>query len=324
MVQRSVTRNDVAKHAHVSPAVVSYVVNNSHPVSQEKKDRVLQAIRDLHYIPNYAAKGLKSCKTYHIAYICDDVTNMHFSEMLQELERVSYKSGYFISLCKTRADDHYIDEVLGMHFDGIIISSMCLTSEQINRLSVVPTVLLVNRDDSAFDKKISRLLVDIYGGEISALRYLRDIGRKKIAFVDCVSALSIDKNFFDYRKKAYFDMTEEGQRIIISASDYDSLFHEVISLVKSDKKPDAFACHDDTHAMVVAGACARIGIQIPKDIAIVGYDGLRMNKYYPFPLSSVLIPNNVMAQKAMHILLSMIEGKGTFTDYIETSLLIRN
>ena len=286
----------------------------------------MDAIKELNYIPNAAARGLKVQKTFHIAYICDDVKNGHFSEMLQELEKISYKCGYFISLCTTRADESYIDEVLGMRFDGIIITSMRLSTHQINRLSVVPTVMLMNRDASEFDPRISKLIVDIYGGERSAMRYLEAIGRKRIAFVECIREMPIDKDVIDYRKAAYLDaLNERGiEPIVLSSLDYDSLYHKVTKMMRSSEAPDAFVCHDDNHAIVVSGACKKAGKSIPDEVTIVGYDGISMLKYQSVPISSVEIPRSTMAHKAMHMLLAMIEKNETHTEYIDTSLMIRN
>ena len=285
----------------------------------------MDAIKELNYIPNAAARGLKCRKTFHIAYICDDVKNGHFSEMLQELEKISYKCGYFVSLCTTRADEGYIDELLGMHFDGIIITSMRLSVQQINRLSVVPTVMLLNRDASEFDPRISKLVVDIYGGEKSAMRYLEAIGRKKIAFVECIGETPINKSVVDFRKVAYLDATKEQgiEPIVISSLDYDGLFHKITELMRSSDSPDAFVCHDDNHAIVVSSACTKAGKVIPDDVTIVGYDGISMLKYQSVPISSVEIPRSLMAQKAMHMLLAMIEDNVTSTEYVDTTLLIR-
>lgn len=330
MSGKNVTRDDVAKLANVSSSIVSYVINNTRNVSPEKRRRVLDAIKELNYTPNIAARGLKFQKTFHIAYICDDVTNIHFAEMLQELERISYKSGYFISLCRTRADDAYIDEVLSRRFDGIIISSMRLSVQQINRLSVMPTVILLNRDDDCFDPKISKLFVNIYDGEVSAIRYLLDIGRRKIAFVECVGTTGVHQSVVDIREKAYLEAFEsqpelQGEKpMSISSTDYDSLFRNVAEVLKSDDCPDAFVCHDDIHAMVVSGACQRVGFSVPKDITIIGFDGIRLLKYQNAAISTVEIPRYVMAQKAMNMLLSMMNENTPSIDYVDTSLMIRN
>lgn len=329
MTGKTVTRDDVARKANVSSSIVSYVINNTRNVSPEKRQRVLDAIKELNYIPNAAARGLKVQKTFHIAYICDDVTNIHFAEMLQELERISYKSGYFISLCRTRADDTYIDEVLSRRFDGIIISSMCLTVQQINRLSVIPTVILLNRDDSNLDPKLSKLFVNIYDGEFSAIRYLLDIGRRKIAFVECIGNTGVHQSVVDIRKKAYLEAFESQpalhgcQPLSISSSDYDSLFRNITEVMKSGERPDAFVCHDDIHAIVVSGACQRAGFSVPQDVTIIGFDGIRLLKYQSAAISTVEIPRYVMAEKAMKMLLSMIDKKQPSNDYVDTSLMIR-
>jgi len=330
MSGKNVTRDDVAKLANVSSSIVSYVINNTRNVSPEKRQRVLDAIKELNYTPNIAARGLKFQKTFHIAYICDDVTNIHFAEMLQELERISYKSGYFISLCRTRADDAYIDEVLSRRFDGVIISSMRLSVQQINRLSVIPTVILLNRDDACFDPKISKLFVNIYDGEVSAIRYLLDIGRRRIAFVECVGTTGVHQSVVDIREKAYLEAFEsqselEGVKpMSISSTDYDGLFRNITEVMKSNDRPDSFVCHDDIHAMVVSGACQRVGFSVPKDVTIIGFDGIRLLKYQNAAISTVEIPRYVMAQKAMNMLLSMMNENKPSIDYVDTSLMIRN
>ena len=120
--RKRVTRADVAKLAEVSETIVSYVVNNNRYVDKEKKKRVLAAIKELNYLPNYAARTLQGKKSNHIVFIADRIENEHFSGLVREIEKHAYKHGYMISLCANRNTDDFVQQIISRQYDGVIIS----------------------------------------------------------------------------------------------------------------------------------------------------------------------------------------------------------
>ena len=99
-----VTRNEVAERAGVSPSVVSYVLNNSNYVSEEKRKAVLKAVEELHYHPNYIGRSLKTKKTNILGLVCDDIRSELFAEITYFSEKYAYDKGYNLFLCTSHQD----------------------------------------------------------------------------------------------------------------------------------------------------------------------------------------------------------------------------
>ena len=145
---KQVTRKDVAEEAGVSVTIVSYVINNNRYVDKEKRIKVEEAIKKLHYKPNSIARALKGKKLNHIVFIADQIVTEHFSLLVSELDKHAYDLGYMISLCSNRNTQQFIDSIISRQYDGVIISSISFDKEYIKQLIAadIPVVLLVNRD----------------------------------------------------------------------------------------------------------------------------------------------------------------------------------
>lgn len=105
---KKITRNDVAKLAGVSPAVVSYVLNHTKTVSEEKTLAVKRAIEELNYTPNLYARSLKTNKSMQIAFVCDNLRN----DWLEIAEKKFMTKGYFVSHCYSRDSDDFIKALI--------------------------------------------------------------------------------------------------------------------------------------------------------------------------------------------------------------------
>ena len=144
---KQVTRKDVAELAGVSETVVSYVINNNRYVDKEKRRRVEEAVRQLHYRPNTIARALKGKNSNHIVFIADQIITEHFSLLVSELDKRAYDLGYMISLCSNRNTEQFVGEIISRRYDGVIISSISFPLEFIQQFidASIPVVLLQNR-----------------------------------------------------------------------------------------------------------------------------------------------------------------------------------
>ena len=126
MTKQAVTRKDVARRAGVSETIVSYVLNNNRYVEKGKRERVLQAVKELNYQPNRIARALKGKKTNHIVFIADNISTEHFSQLIDVMDYHAYSKGYLISLIANRNDDDFVSQVISRQCDGIIVSSLSI------------------------------------------------------------------------------------------------------------------------------------------------------------------------------------------------------
>lgn len=186
---KQVTRKDVAELAGVSETVVSYVINNNRYVDKEKRRRVEEAVRQLHYRPNTIARALKGKNSNHIVFIADQIITEHFSLLVSELDKRAYDLGYMISLCSNRNTEQFVGEIISRRYDGVIISSISFPLEFIQQFidASIPVVLLQNRDYSAVH---GAGVIDngLYEGAKECVRFLQGKGRKNILYIDRFSA----------------------------------------------------------------------------------------------------------------------------------------
>ena len=161
-MKKKITRNDVAKLAGVSPAIVSYVINQTKFVSEEKTLAVKKAIEELHYRPNLYARSLKTNKSMQIAFVCDNLRN----NWLDIAENMFFDKGYFVSHCYSRDGEDFIQMLIEGRFDGVFMLTNRYTASELNEIAGagIPIVLYKTRDYSFLEPNIITVAPDIYGG----------------------------------------------------------------------------------------------------------------------------------------------------------------
>ena len=177
-MNKKITRDDVAKLAGVSPAVVSYVINQTKFVSEEKTQAVRRAIEELQYRPNLHARSLKTNKSMQSAFVCDNLRN----NWLEIAEQKFFDRGYFVSHCYSRDGDEFIQTLIEGRFDGVFMLSNRYTAAQLNQIAGagIPVVLYKTRDYSFLESNIVTVAPDIYSGVEKTVNYLVFRGHKRI------------------------------------------------------------------------------------------------------------------------------------------------
>lgn len=180
-MRQRVTRNDVAKLAGVSPAVVSYVINDSNYVSQEKREAVLKAVKELEYTPNVFAKSLRTNRSNQIALVGDTLQ----AELYEELSAQLFQKGFFSCLFYSQKEDTFINRLIEGRFAAIFMASNAFTAEQLNRIvqNGIPLILYQSREYIGLDPRIVIRAPDIYNDVKQILNYLIMKGHRRIAFV---------------------------------------------------------------------------------------------------------------------------------------------
>ena len=196
-----VTRNDVAKLAGVSPAVVSYVLNNSNYVSDEKRKAVLEAARVLNYSPNRFAQGLRTNRSFSIALIGDSLQSELFATLAVRL----FNMDYYSSLFYAQRSDSFIRRIMSGRFDAVFMTSNGFSSQQLNRIvdGGTPVILYRSRDYEGLSARIVSMAPDFYDGVCQAMRHLVKRGHKKIAYIPPLHYQTQGLGGNDFRTRAY-------------------------------------------------------------------------------------------------------------------------
>ena len=320
------TRADVAALAQVSETIVSYVLNNHRYVAHEKRQRVLDAIRELNYQPNRIARALRGKTTNHIAFIADRISNEHFGSIIAQMDAYAYDRGYLISLCANRNTQQFVSQMISRCFDGIMISSISFSEEYIRAFvdAGIPVVLLNQREYDDLPPKVGRIDTGLYDGARSAVSYLQGLGRRNILYIDRFSTQRHFGTMLDLRYRGYCDQMQARDmmpRVITGYACED----EVIAAVRSQlKEADAIFARNDQLAMLGMHALRAEGRRVPEDVAVVGFDNSSLSRFTQPALTTVEIDRPQIAKAAMEMLHAMIQGERPRLVSVSTRLIVRD
>lgn len=269
---RDATRDDVAKLAGVSSAVVSYVVNDGpRPVAAATRTRVLDAIDKLGYRPNIAARSLITGRSGLIGLIVPDVENQYFATLAKAVERAAAERGLRLVLGQAQPDDlpRLVESLAGHQVDGIITATPP-PPDLIARTGRLTIPMVKLSLDMPMDT-VPSLSPDFYGGSQAAVRHLADVhGHRRIALVTGGSPMDIRERAWNDAvlalgltadRRVRTEWTSEGGRLAAA-----ELLH---------RHPDAtavFVASDQQSTGLIAGLYAA-GVRVPDDIAIASFDG---------------------------------------------------
>ncbi|MFI3174246.1 MAG: LacI family DNA-binding transcriptional regulator [Bacillota bacterium] len=308
------TRSDVAKLAGVSETIVSYVVNDNRYVDKHKRERVLEAIKELNYQPNSIARAMKGKNSNQIVFIADGFQNGTFGEMLRHLDAYAYEKNYLLSLCANRNEDDFIRQLISRRLDGIIISSIAFSENYIQQLidAGIPVVLLQNRDYKEV-KGAGRILTGLYHGARDSVSYLYGKGRRNILYIDRVSEHNQFSTLEDYRLRGFADQMEAfdlpwKDRIITGCASFDEVYAKIKNYMK-ENPIDAIFARNDNMACLGLQAVLREGKRVPEDISVMGFDSSDVSRYITPALTTMEVEKKEVAKTALEMIAKMKETK---------------
>lgn len=303
------TMKDVARLAGVSTSTVSHVINNNRFVSEGVREKVEQAIRHLNYAPSALARSLKINQTHTIGMLLTTSSNPFYAEVVRGVEESCYQRGYSLILCNTAGDEERmnrsLETLMQKRVDGLLI--MCTEShlpsaDILNRYPSIPTVMM---DWAPFEGR-GDIIQDnaLLGGEL-ATQHLIDSGYTRIA---CIAGPQ-DKTPARMRLQGYRNaMTKNGLEILpgfVVRGDFEFQggYNGMVELLALDTPPDAVFTSNDAMAVGVYHALYQAGLQVPQQMAVMGYDDIELARYLSPPLSTVHQPKDALGELAIDTLI---------------------
>lgn len=309
------TMKDVAKLASVSTSTVSHVINKTHFVSEEMTKRVQAAIDELNYAPSALARSLKLNQTKTLGMLITTSTNPFFAEVVKGVERRCYQKDYNLILCNTEGSMERVHDNLEMlmqkRVDGLLVMSTEVDGNHINlfgRHNPVPTIVM---DWGMTEPSLDQIQDHSFLGGSIATQYLIDCGHKDIG---CITG-PLKKNTANLRYKGFENtMHQAGLRIneewiIEDEFEAEGGFDAFEKLILRDTLPSALFVGNDMMAMGVINAAYKHGLKIPQDISIIGYDDIRLAKFFTPSLTTIHQPKFRLGARAVDTLLERIEEK---------------
>ncbi|MCF7875461.1 LacI family transcriptional regulator [Candidatus Bipolaricaulota bacterium] len=327
-----VTMEDIAEKAGVSINTVSRALNDKPDINDQTKKEVLQIAEQLNYQPNRFAKGLRSSKTSTLGVIVADIMNPFFSALLKGVEKAAREKGYSIIVQDTdekfENEQSAIQTILAEQVDGLLITPVQTNQQTINELkhSELPFVLLGRHFD---DLDSHYVVTDDIQGASEATEHLIARGHERIAIINGPTHISSSKERLEgYRQTIMaHDLSLRDSFILKDNVTMEDGYRSGKELISASSRPTAVLCYSDFVAMGVIKAARDEGLNIPEELAVVGYDDVLFSTYLEVPLTTVRIPKKELGEKALHALETLIDGGETENNLqqikLDTELVIR-
>lgn len=325
--RKKATLSDIAATIGVAPMTVSRVVNGTGYVSDETREKVMTAVKEMSYRRNGLARNLKRQRTETVGLVLGDISNPYSSELANAVrESLSFR-GYNLFICiseqNAREDITAFESLVDHNVDGIIVATRS-NKEGDERLGVIADsnvpIVVVGRDFR--HEAVDCISADNLTGGFEATQHLIDLGHRRIAFIG--AAFENRKNL--KRLQGYLLALEQheievDERLITgrkgSAADVPGYSTEKIGyegmkrLLSLPIPPTAVFARNDFTALGAMTAVKEAGLSIPKDIAVVGFDDTPMAVHTSPALTTVRQPMRLQGQLAAEMLLRRILGDDT-------------
>jgi DNA-binding LacI/PurR family transcriptional regulator len=326
---RPATIHDIAKLAKVSKSTVSNVIRGARGIAPKTKDRVQAAIETLGYRPNVLARQLVQQKTNVLGMVIGDLSNPFFSEMAKRIEIHASNRGYRTMFCNTQIDEHLelagLRSLLDYRVAGIIFLAYAGDAESAELIveSGVPAVFVTCSADwgdvvSVDDEKGARL----------ATEHLIQLGHRRIAYV---ADPTVEDAADEARQAGYGKAIEKAglEKAVFHWLGHDGKALKeapIEDVLLGEDRFTAIFSSNDLGAIELLECADQLGIRVPTDLSIVGYDDVMLAGLRRINLTTVAQPKEMMAQLAVNTVVARIEGElpgGNLRQIVECQLVVR-
>ncbi len=307
-----VKMRDVAKLANVSVATVSRVLHNPETVKEVTRMKVLSVIKDLNYQPNMLARQFRRNETNIILVVVPSIMNTVFSGIIEGIEDEAARHGYRVLLGNTnrKVENEYdlVELLKQKQTDGMILLSERMDSNYIKSLSEEYPLVLATAYIEGL--RVPSVSIDNVSSSREAVEHLIRLGHKEIAHITGPLHFAISRSRYQGYKQALMQNNIEVRNMLVQEGDFtfESGYNQMLKLMAIEKTPTAIFAANDEMAMGAVKAAKELGLNVPRDIAVVGFDNISFSSIFDPALTTVAQPLFEMGQKSMKLLLQQIQG----------------
>jgi len=321
-----VTITDIAKLANVSKATVSAVLNDNPLTSKTTRNKVLKIIKKLDYKPNELARSLSTKKTKSIGIVVKGIDNPYFTKVLKGVYDIANDEGYSVLLGSSEFDFtnelQSIKVLKAKHVDGLIIAPLQTEGADYTYLFELihekyPFVLL----DGVENIHTNVVDFDNQKAAYEAVTYLIKLGHKKIAyFAGPIYSTHGRERLAGYQKALEeHGITIRDDLIIDTGSKINDGYKSGKRLFTRESiNPTAVFCYNDMVAIGLAGALRDLGVSVPEQVSIFGFDDIEMDTYLNAPLSTVHVSIYELGRAAARLLIKQMKSKNKVLNEVIT------
>ncbi len=300
------TLKDIAKMGGVSPKTVSRVVNNEEYVRKETREKILELLEKYDYYPNIPARSLVLKRNSTLGLIVPNLENPFYSKLSRGVIQTAEKNGYRVIVCESKFSlgigEKYLKILIGRGVDGLLIATLDLNDTIVKKLNNIGEhfVIMTCKLDIP---GINYVIANDYEAGRKVAEYIINLGHKNIAFLKGP------------------DVYSSNERL-----DRVSAYEVTLELLKENNDITAIIGNNDYAAIGAIKAIEELGLNIPKDISIIGYDDIDITELLKVPLTTVHYPKFKCGVEATKMIIRMLEKKRSRSKKIvlETSFVERD
>ena len=317
----------VAAHAGVSVGTVSNVLNRPGMVSEPTRRKVLRAIEELGFVRNESGRQLRAGHSRTVAYVVLDASNPFFTDVAKGIEQVARAAGVALYICNSDGDPareaDYLDLLLEQRVRGILITPVTQETSQlaVHARRGMPVVLVDRSPDAAW---CSVGVDDVEGGEL-AVTHLCEQGHQRIAFVGGPMHTVQVADRLEGSRRALASLGRPPESLSVIETTTLNVAEgrragERLSGLPRARRPTAAFCANDLVALGLLQQMTLMGVDVPGELAIVGYDDIEFAGAAAVPLSSVRQPRELLGRTAADLLLA---ESAAGTDHVHQQVVFR-
>ncbi len=333
-MSRSISIREIAQIAGVGVSTVSRVMNNSKDVSATTRERVLQIIKEHNYVPNGSARFLKSSVQNHIGLVVKSVGNPFFDGMVAPIAQAIEAKNHVMVLHYSNLAKNDFETALELIKEKNLCGIICLggnyqnPSDAMLEQLTVPMVVISSEAGGELEGVISSISVRNYDASREAVHHLIQRGASRIAIISASDEGSI---IGPLRVAGYHAALEEHNLpvdkdlVVYGSYTLESGYAAMKELLAKGKEIDGLFAISDIMAVGAIRACHEVGIRVPQDVQVMGFDGLEIGGYLSPSLSTVNQRGQEMGERGVDLLFQIKEGKASPQSiYVDTDLWIRS
>jgi len=315
---RPSTLHDVAARVGVSPRTVSRVVNDEGGFSAATRKRVLAAIEELEYLPNLVARGLVTQRTRTLGLVVTDICDPFFAEVASGAQRAATANRHNVFLCTTHNEADQQAEVLASlrshGIDGTIVFPVPGTENELRRVATDVPIVCV--DHEVDDPRIGTVSSDLVEGARQAVAHLVERGHRRLAMVASKFSPTHRR-----RREAGFlgacrELLGDGPEPIVLREEptLEGGRRAAAAILDSDPSITAIFAYNDIVAIGAVSAAKDCGLDVPGDLAVVGFDDIPLAGFFSPQLTTVRIDRERLGGAAVDMVLKMRDEQASHPD----------
>jgi LacI family transcriptional regulator len=327
---------EVARRAGVSTATASRVVSSAdYPVSAATRERVLDAARALDYVPNALARGLLKSQIPLVGVIVHDITDPYFAEVVRGVEDAASPAGYLVITCSSERnaerESSYVRLLRQMRAAAVIFAASGLDDAALN--AELPRHLAAMREAGAAVVHLSphalgepEIRVDNVGGIAAMVAALVELGHKQIAFLAGPDTLYVARErLAGYRRGLDDAGIEFDERLVVTTGfSAEDGARAVDQLLAGEAQFTAILCASDLLALGALQRLHELGITVPRDVSVAGFDDISVAAMTAPSLSTVRLPPRELGRRGFEYADALLSGKVPAPSLIPTTVVLRD